>query len=326
MSSISIIICFYNAGNKLMPTLQHIKALDISSITACELILVNNNSNDESCNIIMKELQGFTLLPWRIVDEKTPGLSNARLKGIAESQYEYILFCDDDNWLAPDYIQKAIPILKSNRNIAVLGGYGEAVSDIKFPEWFVKYQNFYAVGEQFPHNGRVFGVRNVVYGAGMIVQRKAWEYIVSKGFTFFTLGRTGKSLSSGEDSEMCLAFQIAGFDIWYNNSLRFKHYIEPKRLTITYLQRLQKGMSSSGYVTQFYRRFLFGYTPKITRYFWFKEFLYSIKEILLFTNKNNIKRNIAFALYLIKERNNYNVTVKKIVTLCKELSKKEIGK
>lgn len=326
MSSISIIICFYNAGNKLIPTLQHIKDLDISNITECELILVNNNSNDDSCTIIQNEMKGFNLFPWKIVDEPKPGLSNARLKGISESKFEYLLFCDDDNWLAKDYIQNAISILTSNSNIAVLGGYGEAVSDIEFPEWFNKNKNFYAVGEQFPHNGKVFGIRNVVYGAGMIVRRYAWEYISSKGFTFFTLGRTGKSLSSGEDSEMCLAFQIAGFDIWYDNSLRFTHYIEPKRLTESYFKKLQKGMSSSGYVTQFYRKYLFGYKPHVTKYFWLKEFLYSVKDLLkgLFVKptKLGIKRNLDFTMYLLRERGKYNKNVKKVLQICENLSKR----
>ena len=320
----SILVCFYNAEHKLPKTIEHIKKLDISNITECELILVNNNSNDDSCTIIQNEMKGFNLFPWKIVDEPNPGLSNARLRGITESQHEYLLFCDDDNWLASDYIQNAISILTSNSNIAVLGGYGEAVSDIEFPEWFNKNKNFYAVGEQFPYNGKVFGVRNVVYGAGMIVRREAWEYIILKGFTFYTLGRTGKSLSSGEDSEMCLAFQIAGFDIWYDDSLRFKHYIEPKRLTENYFKKLQKGMSSSGYVTQFYRRYLFGYKPQVTKYFWLKEFLYSVKDLVkgVFVNptKSGIKRNMDFSLYLLRERGRYNENVKKVLGICDGLS------
>lgn len=323
MTSFSIIICFYNAGGKLIPTLEHIKHLDISNITTCELILVNNNSNDDSCVIIQEEMKEFSVFPWKIVDEPNPGLSNARLKGIAESQFEYMLFCDDDNWLASDYIQNAISILEPNKTIAVLGGYCEAVSDIELPKWFAKIKNYYAVGEQFPTNGKVHGVRNVVYGAGMIVRRTAWEYIVSNGFTFFTLGRTGRKLSSGEDSELCLAFQIAEFDIWYDNSLQFKHFIESKRLTNSYLKQLQNGMSSSGYVTRFYRNYLFGYKPHVTKYFWLKEFLYSLKDLVqgIFVKPTivGMKRNLDFTLYLVRERSRYNENVKKVLGICENL-------
>lgn len=325
----SIIICFYNASHKLIPTLRHIKNLDVSSITDCELILVNNNSHDDSCAIIQNEMNEFTLFPWKLVDEPKPGLSNARQKGIAESQFEYLLFCDDDNWLASDYMQTALPILESHKNIAVLGGYGEAISDIPIPHWFEQHKNFYAVGEQFPTNGKVYGVRNMVYGAGMIVRRSAWNYLISKGFTFFALGRTGKSLSSGEDSEMCLAFQIAGYDIWYNNTLRFKHYIEPQRLTDEYFKKLRKGMSSSGYVIQFYRRYLFGYKPKITKYFWIKELAYVCKDILkgLFVNSSReaFNRNLRFSKYLLQERGNYSKNVRNVLAICEELSSPQIN-
>ena len=322
--SFSIIICFYNAGIKLIPTLQHLKKLDISGITGCELILVNNNSNDNSCAIIQEEMNDFTLFPWKLVDEPRPGLSNARLKGIAESQFEYMLFCDDDNWLSPDYIQKAIPILKAHTNIAVLGGYGDAVSDVPLPDWFEQHKNFYAVGPQFPTNGKVFGVRNMVYGAGMIVNRSAWNYLISKGFTFFALGRTGKNLSSGEDSEMCLAFQIAGYDIWYNNSLQFKHYIEPTRLTEDHFKKLRKGMSSSGYVIQFYRRYLFGYRPTITPNFWIKELMYVckdlLKELFIKPSLEGVKRNLRFSKYLLQERGNYSENVRTVLEICEKLN------
>ena len=120
-----------------------------------------------------------------------------------------------------------------------------------------------------PQNGKVYGVRNVVYGAGVFIRKSAFEYIQNKGFSFYNLGRTGKKLSSGEDSEMCLAFQIAGFSIWYDDSLKFKHYIEPNRLSKKYIKKLQKGMNESSYISRFYRHYLFGYQPNITKYFLF---------------------------------------------------------
>jgi len=324
-SSVSIIICFYNASSKLIPTLQHIKSLKIDILDSCELVLVDNNSNDDSVKIIKDQMNGFNDFPWKIVIETTPGLSNARVKGISESRYEYLLFCDDDNWLEREYLYKAIPIIEEEKKIAVLGGFGEPVSDVSLPNWFVEHQNFYAVGEQMPESGRVKGIRNVVYGAGMIIRRSAWDYIVAKGFAFKTLGRTGKSLSSGEDSELCLAFQIAGFYIWYNKELTFKHYLDPHRLTDEYISRLKKAMNNSSYVTRFYRDFLLGYSPNVTKYFWVKELLYAlkafVKEIVLL-NGSKSKRSLSFILYLLQMRNKYTNEVTQVVERCKSLSAK----
>lgn len=324
MPSISIIICFYNAGKKLIPTLKNIQALKIEELSDCELILVNNNSSDNSCQIIENTMKDFTSFSWKIVAEPNPGLSNARLKGIMESKNELILFCDDDNWLDENYAQKASKIMEENQKIAVLGGFGTAVSDIPLPGWFEENQNYYAVGPQMPENGRVIKKRNVVYGAGMVVRRSAWQHIVANGFKFLTLGRTGKKLSSGEDGELCLAFQVAGFYVWYDDSLKFRHYIEPSRLTKSHFQKLKKGIGSSGYVAKFYLSFLNGYTPNITPLFWVKEALHLFKDLIISLLKFSIKdisRNYNYIKYILSERSNYNKDVASIANVCKNLSK-----
>ena len=256
--------------------------------------------------------------------EQNPGLANARLKGIQESAYDILLFCDDDNWLASDYLSFALPILQNDKQIAVLGGIGKEVSDVAFPAWFLSHQAFFAVGKQMSQSGLVKGVRNVVYGAGMIVRKPYFIELQEKGFAFFNLGRTGGKITSGEDSEMCLAFQIAGYKIWYDENLQFQHYIDPKRLTKDYLLKLKSGMESSRYISRFYLEYLNGYAPKVSRYFWLKELVYlfndSIKMMFSF-NKVALKRNSDFAKYLLSERTRYNKNVQLIVNNCLSLSK-----
>ena len=231
-ASISIIVCFYNAGDKLYKTCDSIKGLLFDDLENVEVIFVNNNSNDNSVEIINNLFESFSLFPWKIVNEPKPGLSYARLKGIESSHYEYLLFCDDDNWLSKDYLQIGSKILQNDSMIAVLGGKGAAVSEIELPVWFEQNKNFFAVGKQFTESGQVKGYRNVVYGAGMFVRKSAFQFLISKGFQFYNLGRTGKKLTSGEDSEMCLAFQIAGYKIWYEEELTFQHHIEEKNYQI----------------------------------------------------------------------------------------------
>jgi len=317
---ISIILCFYNASKKLIPTIDHIKKLDISNIVGIELILVDNNSNDDSCLIIQKLLSNFKGYPWKIVAEPNPGLSNARMKGIAESKYEILLFCDDDNWLSPDYLTKGIDILQKDPKIAILGGYGEAVSDIQLPNWFEINKLYYAVGEQI--KGADYGDCLVLYGAGMFMRKQFFLYIASKGFGFFNLGRTGTKLSSGEDSELCLAFKIAGYTIWYDKTLTFFHFIESKRLTSPYLKKMQKGISTS-FINRFYLDYFNGYVPKITRYFWLKEFLFSLKDgcIALMKMKwSYSERSLTLCWYILKERNKYNTNAQRIITICDSLT------
>ena len=324
MNSFSIIICFYNAENKLKNTLEHIKKIDTSQVGDVELILVNNNSNDNSIQIINQEMIGFNRFPWIVVEEKNPGLANARMKGFDTSQHDFLLFCDDDNWLAEDYLTIGLLPLLNDNKIAVVGGCGTAVSDVDIPHWFEENQNYFAVGPQWDETGEVKVKRNMVYGAGMIVRKSAFMFLINNGFKFFALGRTGKSLSSGEDSEMCLAFRIGGFKIWYQSNLKFKHYIEPKRLTQEYFVALVKGMSSSNYVSKFYRDYLFGYRPKISKFFWLKETLYLQFEIIKKIFKFNfvLKFEFEYLMYLIKQRSSYDKNVGQIIDFCNRIESK----
>jgi glycosyltransferase involved in cell wall biosynthesis len=323
---ISIILCFYNAGDKLIPTIEHIAKLETTNISGIEIIFVDNNSKDNSCKIIQDQLIGFTKFPWKIVSEPSPGLSNARIRGIKESTYDILLFCDDDNWLASDYLQKGLEILKKDSIIAILGGCGTAISKTGLPYWFDNIKIYYACGEQI--KGGESGKCLVLYGAGMFIRKQAFLEIASNGFHFYNLGRTGTKLTSGEDSELCLAFQIAGYKIWYDRSLTFFHFIEPKRLTLPYLKKIKNGIGTS-FIIRFYLDYFNGYVPKITRWFWLKEFLYSFKDgcfALLKIKRNFAERSFKFCWYLIKERSRYNRNAQNILQICESLNKLNLQK
>jgi glycosyltransferase involved in cell wall biosynthesis len=328
LKSVSILVCFYNAEYRLPKTIQHIQNLDISGLNGIEVLFIDNNSTDNSQTVIHTMFKGFTKFPYNIYFESKPGVTQARLRGIHEARYNYIVFCDDDNSLFSDYIQKSLPIFEIDHSIAAVGGCGIAKSSIQIPEWFEKLQNFYGVGPQMPVSGYVSGIRNVIYGAGMVLKKAAFLHIEKNGFEFYSVSRVANSFGSGEDGELCLALKIAGYTIWYNSEMQFYHEISSNRLTKKYKNKLQFGIATSGYVTRFYRDYIFGYKPKITRYFWFKEFVYSIKDLLkgFFVNstKLGLRRNFHFSIYLLRERGKYNKNVAKVIEICENLSKNVI--
>ncbi len=319
---VSIIICFYNAGVKLVPTLKHILAQANRTEQNTELILVNNGSDDDSEAIASMILSEKAQIPWKIVQESKPGLANARICGLSHANFDILLYCDDDNWLSSNYVHFGEQFLRANPEVAILGGKGIAVSDIPFPDWFEDVQNFYAVGPQLTQSGRVRGARNMVYGAGFFIRKRVFEYLLACGFTFQSLGRTGKNLSAGEDSELCLAVQITGKQIWYLEELTFQHYMEPFRLQKGYFKKLKNGMTDSGFYGRFYRDYLFGYIPRITPAFWMKELLYTLLDMgrCIVRRNFNIRRHVRLISFLSRERNQYNHTVQKIVTVCHNLS------
>lgn len=319
---VTIIICFYNAGEKLIPTIEHIGKLRTKDL-AVELVLVDNASTDNSTEIIQSNADFQNHIPWKIVTEPLPGLANARLRGLETAKGKYLLFCDDDNWLNNDYLYRGVDIMESDNSIAALGGLGSPVSSVPIPEWFDEVQNTYAVGPQFHSNGEVKESRNMVYGAGMFIRKSAFREILKSGFRYLSLGRTGKSLSSGEDSEMCLAFRIAGYKIWYDDRLRFSHYISSDRLTIDYLNKLEQGMSDSGFVSRFYRDFLLkSYVPKVNSTFWVREIIHLAMETLsssLKGRKKTLRRNLRLIKFILTDPNDYTIKVQWVLDICHSL-------
>ncbi|MBA2330845.1 MAG: glycosyltransferase family 2 protein, partial [Flavisolibacter sp.] len=107
MNGISIVICCYNSAELLPKTLHHIAQQKIASTIPWELIIVNNNSSDDTKKIAEQFINKNPFIKAHIVDEFSPGLSIARHKGFETSSYEYMLLCDDDNWLENDYVETA---------------------------------------------------------------------------------------------------------------------------------------------------------------------------------------------------------------------------
>src|SRR5688572_20235345 len=100
-AGITILICTYNGAQRLPATLRCIAAQQIPAAIDCELIVVNNASTDHSLETINSEwLQQHTSIELRIITEVRPGLTFAREAGLKAARYDYIILCDDDNWLA----------------------------------------------------------------------------------------------------------------------------------------------------------------------------------------------------------------------------------
>jgi glycosyltransferase involved in cell wall biosynthesis len=250
---VSVVICCYNSIERLQPTLTHIANQKISNNILWEVIIVDNNSDDGTTEYAVKIWKTLNCnVLFRIVSEPQSGLSFAREKGIYTAQYEYILFCDDDNWLDSNYIDVAMSLLSSKPNLGIVGGCCRAISDVQFPYWFDSNQSFYAIGEQKSKN-EIYKNITFIYGAGMILNKSIYLTAKKNGFHSLLTGRNKKNLSSGEDTEICFAFKILGFDIHYTTELTLQHYIPKERLNINYLINIRKGILRSNVILSSYR-------------------------------------------------------------------------
>jgi glycosyltransferase involved in cell wall biosynthesis len=297
---VSVIICCYNSANRLPTTLSYLASQKTN--VPWELIIVDNNSVDETNKIAARELKKYPALADRskIVTKKEPGLTNARSKGITEAFYEYILFCDDDNWLTDKYIQIGYDFLSGNPQCGVLGGWSTAVSSAEFPSWFEQQQYCFAVGR--PHAQTCDTTDDgQVWGAGMVTRKSLLEIVFNSSYPFLCLGRKGKSITSGDDDELCMRIVLMGFRLYNHEELHFVHELPPDRLTESYLKRLYAGFEHSAAVSMQYQILY-----KIKKMDLLKKLLmfaaYSVKFLSTLFVKNKIRRQYSQAvLYYLTE-------------------------
>lgn len=207
---------------------------------------MDNASTDNTAFIAQHEWGKYNNFQteFRIVVQTIPGLSFARRKGVEQAKYEYIVFCDDDNWLDENYVISSYRLLNSNEKIGVAGGQSIPISDIQFPQWWNDYKEGYAVGTQGNHSGDITN-RNYIWGAGMVTRRKLYLSAFSEIHPSLLTDRNGDSLSSGGDSEYSLRIILMGYILYYDETLNFKHFIPKDRLTISYRDRLFEGFKKS---------------------------------------------------------------------------------
>jgi glycosyltransferase involved in cell wall biosynthesis len=247
---VSIVICTYNGKDRLGNTLMHIaRQKDINF--DLEVLLVDNNSSDgtsESALNIWRELgDPFEL---KIILERRPGTMHARKRGINESTYRYMLYCDDDNWLNPNYVSVAFSIINSQDSIAAVGGLGiiEYEKGFKIPKWVAPYERNYGTGTQGKTDGDTTDYKGCLYTAGAILDRVWLDKLYRMGFVSSLTGRIGKSLVAGEDTELTYALKLIGGKLYYSSKMHFQHFMPSSRITWNYLKRLYRAFGYAEYI------------------------------------------------------------------------------
>ncbi len=205
---------------------------------------MDNNSTD---NTVALACDTWALLgnraPLRIISEEQQGQMFARISGFKNALYDFVCYCDDDNWLNPDYLNQVAKIFSSNQDIGIVGGCPSPVFNSAAPDWFDQYKHAYACSKPFSKSG-VLSLGQTVYGAGMAIRKHLLTKIFDESFPMLVSGRTGLALSSGDDNEICLRAAMLGWKIWFDESLIFQHFVPAHRLRLEFAEGLLKNLPS----------------------------------------------------------------------------------
>jgi glycosyltransferase involved in cell wall biosynthesis len=116
---ISLVICTKNRAEQLKVCLASVDKLQTSR--TWELVIIDNNSNDHTQQVISDFKKNSTLLCQNGI-EKQRGLGAARNAGWALAKGNYISFIDDDCYPQVDFIEMVATIFDENPVLGFTGG------------------------------------------------------------------------------------------------------------------------------------------------------------------------------------------------------------
>ena len=233
---VSVVICCHNSAQRLPATLYHLTSQEIKGNIPWEVVIVDNASTDHTTKVAQQCWPTNHSIPLRIVYEPKIGLTHARHRGFIEAKYDIVSFVDDDNWVSHTWVTKVSELMDLHIDVGACGGLNIAATDVELPWWFEQFQKSYAVGPQNDNPSHITGKRSVLCGAGLTIRKSAWQGLCKNGFKPLLVGHSGKDLTCGEDYELCLALRLAGWRIWYEPSLKLRHYLPAHRLNWQYLR------------------------------------------------------------------------------------------
>ena len=136
---VSVILPFYNAEKTLFNAVQSIL---LQTFTNFELLLVDNNSTDLSCEIADNMAREDKRI--KVLSDKRKGVANAMNKGLENSIGTFIARMDADDISHPERLHEQVEFLKKNPEIGLVGSKVKYISHLENSagfERFVRWSN-----------------------------------------------------------------------------------------------------------------------------------------------------------------------------------------
>lgn len=250
----SVIICAHNPRpDYLQRVLLALKNQTLSK-ELWELLLIDNLSAEP-----LFERWDLSWHPHsRHIREATLGLTPARIRGIHESAGVILVFVDDDNVLAPDYLETA---LSTGREWPMLGAWGGSIrGEFEKPvdPKIAPYTYLLAIRELTSDhwtNNMSDGYAEP-YGAGLCIRKfvaNAYAEECRSNPLKLLLDRRGADLSSSGDIDLIKTCGKFHLGVGVFRRLQVTHLISSNRTEIKYLLRLNRSKAASMAILDFIR-------------------------------------------------------------------------
>lgn len=203
-----------------------------------EIIVVDNNSTDNTAELIHEFKARHSDLRIRYCFEKQQGQSHARNKGILEAQGKILAFTDDDGVPDSHWLSELYKIYQKEERVGCVGG--RVILDLpqEIPGWYNEElgRQFLAGFDLKVHQPmEVTQVYYFPFGVNISFLKEA---LLEVGLFDPNLGKVGKQTLTGDETDRCLALYQKNWRIFYQPAAIVCHVIPPERMTKKYFEKM----------------------------------------------------------------------------------------
>ena len=232
--TISLIIATYNGQNTLDKTLASINRMDSVDDVLLNIIIINNNSTDQTATMLEAFECQFAL---DILFQPKAG-KNAALNTIFDDKVylgELLIFSDDDVIFPKNFITKYYSLYKQHKDFGVFGGRIAALwpspPDPNLLAGINPVVAFAITPETAGYfEGEIDPIK--LHGPNMAIVKQAF----SQGLRFNeNIGPNGGDYVMGSETDMLYQLKRRQIKAYYCSSLEVQHIIRPAQLTTQWL-------------------------------------------------------------------------------------------
>lgn len=230
MPYLSVAICTYNRDAYIVACLQHLALQQLDSRNF-EVLVVNNNSTDNTEALVLAFLEQHKQLPFRYMFEEQKGVSFARQRAVNEARGEVVVFLDDDAEADSKLLKSYFDFFQGHADAAAAGGtIIPKYSEKPKPAWMSSWLNGYVARCEFGGVTRLYRGR-MKYPIGCNMAYRKALMLQAGGFDTDLAFRS-------DDKHIYLEVNKINNQIYYLPHAIVHHNIPGKRLSFDYLRTL----------------------------------------------------------------------------------------
>lgn len=232
--SFSIIVCTYNRAAQLAKALGTVNALELPAGVAAQLVVVNNNSPDDTASVC-RQFAAASRFHFTYCEEREQGLSHARNRGLAVAEGAITIFTDDDVTVPSDWLVNYTDVFMRTDADCV---FGKIIPDWGAdgpPPWYD--DGFSMIFGKLDYGDLEFSVtsrRQEFFGANFAIRRDL--VTTYRGFDP-TLGRTPDKLYISEERKLFLRLLADRRKMVYCPSIYVHHHVSDRMRSRQYVRQ-----------------------------------------------------------------------------------------